>query len=99
MQRYKINAIVDFLMFMVFVVCAYSGFVLHFLSKRIPTLGAGSSDRGLFHIVCMGLNGHNWATMHIWAGWAFSALIILHLALHFRWILRIPRFLRKNNKD
>ncbi len=95
MQRYKINAIVNILMFMVFVVCAYSGFVLHFLSKRILTLGAGSSDRGAFHIVCMGLSRHNWETIHIWAGWVFSALIIFHLALHFNWIRRIPRFFAK----
>ncbi len=99
MQRYKINAIVDILLFMVFIMCAYSGFVLHFLSTRSAAISSVDSNRSVFHIICMGLSRHNWTTMHIWAGWAFSALIILHLALHFSWIRRIPRFFAKSNKD
>jgi len=83
MRKYKINAVIDILMFIAFIVCAYSGFVLHLSLKRTLVF-EGAVNTGGISVICMGLSRYKWTIVHIWVGWIFFALIVVHIILHFR---------------
>ncbi len=96
MSRNRVNAVVDIFMFVFFVVCAYSGYVLQFLLVGGMGYRDGRGCAELFQH--MGITRYYWVNIHIWTGWIFFTLIILHLVLHLGWIKRIPSFFRRREK-
>jgi hypothetical protein len=37
----------------------------------------------------LGMNRHDWGEWHAWVGYAMVALVVVHLALHGRWLVKI----------
>lgn len=69
--------ILNYLLYLSF--CSMTGTGL-LLALRMPR-GQGNQGTQLF-----GLNRHAWSDWHTWLGYAFMALIILHLLLHAKWL-------------
>jgi hypothetical protein len=65
------------------VFCALSGTGL-LLAFRLPPGSRGG--RGLS---AMGWDRHEWGDLHTWISYAFLALILLHMALHWRWFWQV----------
>ncbi len=60
--------------------CAMTGTGL-LLAFRLPPGSRGG--QGLF---ALGMNRHDWGDIHTWLSYGFMALVILHLAVHWRWL-------------
>jgi hypothetical protein len=79
-----INFWIDAAAFLAFFICTVSGAALMRISHRahhgIDDTGAGLLNSELF----WGLPGYEWAHLHNLTGWIFVALIIVHIAMHWR---------------
>lgn len=65
------------------VFCAMAGTGL-LLAYRLPPGSRGG--RGLS---ALGWGRHDWGDLHTWISYAFLALILVHMALHWRWFWQI----------
>lgn len=63
--------------------CALAGTGL-LMSFRLPPGSRGG--RGLS---ALGWGRHDWGDLHMWLAYGFLALLVLHLALHWRWFWQI----------
>jgi len=73
--------ILNALLWIVF--CSMSGTGL-LLAFRLPP-----GSRGGQGLSAMGLSRHEWGDIHTWLSYAFLALILTHLALHWRWFWQV----------
>ena len=73
--------VLNALLWLVF--CAMSGTGL-LLAFRLPPGSRGG--RGL---AAMGMFRHEWGDIHTWLSYAFLALVLMHMALHWRWFWQI----------
>jgi hypothetical protein len=55
------------------------------LDQRLPS-GRGS---GSGRMTLLGMNRHDWGAWHTWVGYGMAALVLVHLALHWRWLIKI----------
>lgn len=62
------------------VFCAMAGTGL-LLAWRLP-----SGSRGGKGLSAMGLGRHDWGDIHTWLGYGLITLILIHLAVHWRWL-------------
>jgi hypothetical protein len=63
---------------------AVSGFILWFV------LPSGTGRRGL-EAVALGITRHTWIDIHDWVAVALTVAVIIHLVLHWRWVVRMSR--------
>jgi hypothetical protein len=98
MMRVRLNAIVDIVAFPSLLLSLFCGIITW---KVLPS----GSDivgpaRGAGRAVFLGLQRGLWRDIHIYAGLVLAGLVVLHLVLHWRWILCIPRlFSRPTGKS
>jgi hypothetical protein len=59
-----------------------SGFILWF------ALPSGGGRRGL-ELTFWGLTRYTWIDIHDWVAIALIAIVILHLAIHWKWVVRM----------
>ncbi len=69
--------------FLWLVFCAMSGTGL-LLAFRLPP-----GSRGGQGLSASGFGRHEWGDFHTWLSYAFLALILTHLALHWRWFWQV----------
>jgi hypothetical protein len=75
---------IDVLAFLTFAICAVSGWVL--MAIRPSEHGA---QTGLLNTeVLWGIPRYEWMNLHNLIGWIFVALVAVHLASHWRWVVR-----------
>ncbi len=92
MKRITINALVDIGAVITFVPCLISGLVLYFF---LPSGGG----RGNSWSTWMEIPRYDWIHMHDIASFAFTALLILHLLLHWKFLRNIRKSLAPTAKD
>jgi len=63
--------------------CAMSGTGLLLAFRLLPGSQGG---RGL---TALGWDRHEWGDLHTWISYVFIAAILVHLALHWRWLWQI----------
>jgi hypothetical protein len=63
--------------------CIMSGTGL-LLAYRLPP-----GSRGGHGLSSLGWTRHEWGDLHFWISFAFLALLLIHLALHWRWFWQI----------
>lgn len=80
MSRNILNLIVDVLTFVGLMVVALSGLLMKFV------LPSGSPRMGL---TLFGWDRHVWGEFHFWATAGLGAVLVVHLALHWRWVCMI----------
>jgi hypothetical protein len=83
MRRGTANAVVDIVLGILFVPSLISALVLFF------ALPSGGRDAGTFLSVQRAV----WVTVHNYTGLLFIALLIVHLALHYRYLRHLNRHL------
>lgn len=94
--KQKINFIIDSLMFFIMMPLAGIGFLMKFIlipgKERMAVYG---SNVDLFFL---GLNRHEWGTIHLWIAYGLAALLVIHIALHFSWIASVLKQLIVNRR-
>jgi len=66
-----------------FLFCAMSGTGL-LLAYRLPP-----GSRGGHGLSALGWTRHDWGDLHLWISFAFLAVVVLHMILHWRWFWQI----------
>ena len=74
-----------------------TGFVLWL---GFPTGGGGGGrgwggGGGIGNLTYWGLTKHTWIDIHDWVAVALVALVVLHVVLHWKWIVRVGKNLFK----
>lgn len=85
LKKTKINFTIDSLMLIVMMAIAGIGFLMKFI--LIP-----GKERWLVYgtnveLYWLGLDRHEWGTIHLWLGYILLFLLLLHMALHVKWII------------
>ena len=84
MEKQKINFVVDACMFICMMPLAGIGFLMKFVlipgKERMDVYG---HNVDLFFL---GLDRHEWGTIHLWIAYILLALLAAHIMLHLRWI-------------
>ena len=91
MRRITINALIDIGCLITFIPSLVSGLVLFFV---MPSGGG----RGSGQLVYLGLVRDQWLNMHNYWSLAFSALLIIHLLLHWMYFRNIRKCLAPGSK-
>ena len=87
MDKVKRNYWIDILMFISIAITAVTGIVLFII---LP-----SGKRSGWETF-LGITKAIWVDVHTWAGLIFIALVLIHLILHWKWILAMTKnFFRK----
>jgi len=89
MMRVRLSTIVDIVAFPALLLSLFCGIITW---KVLPS----GSDivgpaRGAGRTVFLGLQRGQWRDIHIYAGLVLAGLVVLHLMLHWRWVLCIRR--------
>jgi hypothetical protein len=88
-EKAYINFWIDAAALLTFVICTVSGAALLRVSHRdhhsIYNTGAGLPNSEFF----WGLPGYEWTHLHNLTGWILVALIIVHIAVHWRRTFRV----------
>ncbi len=91
MNRLKWNAFIDTLAFIALVAMTSTGLVLRFMlppgSGRLEAGGPGLGTGRRSITVLWGMTRHQWGDVHFWAAVVLLAILSIHLALHWRWIV------------
>ncbi len=88
MKHATLNFIIDLISFIVFVGLAFSGFVIKFMPHGGGGQGQGfRGGRGPGEIrELWSISHQQWGELHFYLSFAFIALIVLHIILHWGWI-------------
>jgi len=92
MKRVTLNALVDIGCVVTFVPSLLTGLVLYFF---LPSGGG----RGNSWTTWMGITRYDWILIHDIASFAFAALLIIHLLLHWKFFRHINRAISPQPKD
>ncbi|WP_321505069.1 DUF4405 domain-containing protein [uncultured Methanoregula sp.] len=92
MKRITINAFVDICCLITFIPSLITGLVLYFF---LPSGGG----RGGSWVTWMGITRHDWVLWHDIASFAFAALLLLHLLLHWKFFKNIGRNFRTDTNE
>lgn len=88
MKRIRLNAMVDLLAFPVLLLSLFAGIIPW---KVLPSGGGPRASRETAHALFLGLARGEWRDLHVYASLALGGLVLIHLLLHWRWILCLPR--------
>jgi len=92
MKRIAINALVDIGCLVTFIATLLTGLVLYLY---LPSGGG----RGGSWVTWMGITRHDWVLWHDIVGFAFAALLIIHLLLHANFFRTVRTCFRSQEKD
>jgi hypothetical protein len=81
MRRPSFNFLVDSVAFVGFLFLTTTGILLHYI---LPP-GSGKTS------AVWGLGRHDWGQIHFWIAVVFLATLVLHLVLHWKWIVAMVR--------
>ena len=87
MNKAKINYIVDFILFIAFMLVSISGLVMFFI------LPSGSGGESFL------ITRHLWKDMHNFSGLLMVFLSIIHILLHIKWIICMTKGMFRKDKD
>ncbi len=73
------NIWIDTLSYAAFVVLAMTGIIMYFILP--PGSGKG--------MTIWNLDRHEWGDIHFWAAVSFFGLLVVHLILHWKWIVSV----------
>ncbi len=89
MKKSTFNFLMAGVLFVLGLIEAGSGFLLWLV---IPSGGRGRGVESDF----WGIARTGWISIHDWVAIALTALVLVHLALHWKWLLRMPRLILSN---
>ncbi len=77
MKRTKLNYLIDVLSYTFFLFLITTGILMRYV---LPP-GTGR------FVTIWGMNRHDWGTIHFWISAIFLALMLLHVYLHWKWVV------------
>ncbi len=80
----RANLGLDSLLFLAFLAASVSGLVPWL---TLPGGGFRGGRNPLYGMTALGLTRNAWNDWHLWTGLAMMATILIHLALHWKWIV------------
>jgi hypothetical protein len=86
-EKSKLNFTVDALMFVFMMALAGIGFLMKF--DLIPGKERWLQYGRNVNLFWLGLDRHEWGTIHLVLGYILLGLLLLHIILHLRWIFNI----------
>jgi len=92
MKRVTTNALVDIGCLLTFIPSLITGLVLYFF---LPSGGG----RGGSWVTWMGITRHDWVLYHDITSFAFAALLMLHMLLHWRFFKNIQKALGGSGEE
>ncbi len=90
MKKNQFNILIDFLSALCFLVVAKTGLIIFFF---LPDGVRRGGYQEFF-----GITKNTYINIHNWAGVIFIIFIILHIILHWPWIISIIKNRYKNNE-
>lgn len=90
MNKFKINYVVDFLAFISFVVVAFSGIAIKIFMPSGVRQGRLQEFLGIQKTV--------WSEIHDWSGILMIILVLIHLVLHWNWIICMTKNIFKSDE-
>ena len=89
MNKPKINYIIDILMAIFFAISAVTGIPLYMLPGGVYRGG---------QTIFLGVEKQVWGTIHTYASFALVVIVLVHLILHWKWIVYMTKsFFKKNS--
>ncbi|MFH1561464.1 MAG: DUF4405 domain-containing protein [Patescibacteria group bacterium] len=85
MNQTQKNAIVDILAFFSGIVSALSGFILWIF------LPCGTGQGRQIASYFLGIEKHQWQSIHVYSSIALTILVLIHLVLHWSWVKKLPK--------
>lgn len=80
MKKSKKNFLIDIVAFVSFVFLVSTGIIMYY------NLPAGSKTNSIW-----GLDRHGWGDIHFWLAVVFLGILVLHLIMHWRWIVSLVK--------
>jgi len=74
------NRIVDFLLWISICLMLSTGFIMRY---RLPPGSRGGSGLSIWD-----WTRHNWGDLHTWTAYTVCVFVIIHLILHWQWLMR-----------
>ena len=91
MGKSKINYFIDILMLIFFIINSITGLITFFFLPAGIKRGAYQEFSGIIK--------QNWVDVHNWSGLLLLLLVVIHLILHWKWIVSMTKALiHKKNK-
>jgi hypothetical protein len=82
MKRVYLNFIIDLSMFL-----SISGLALTGVIQKWVLPPARGTRRGLGPETLLGWTRHDWGDLHFWAAVILVILLVIHIILHWKWIV------------
>jgi hypothetical protein len=83
---------IHYVLFIVMLLCGLfqvlSGFIMWFI---LPRGGLGRGAGGAGDATFWSLSRNSWADLHDWVVVVLLAVVIVHIVLHWKWIVRMTR--------
>ncbi len=92
MRKVTIHYVLFIVMLVLGLFQALSGFIMWFV---LPRGGLGRGAGGSGDATFWSLSRHNWADLHDWAAVVLLVVVIIHVVLHWKWIVRMTRYYLK----
>ena len=83
MEKSKLNYIVDVLMGVAFVIASITGLVVFFFLPSGVKQGR--------YLEFLGIIKGTWTAWHNWAGIIIIVLVLVHLILHWKWMVNMTK--------
>ncbi len=84
--KVRINYVVDAIIGLAFVVSALSGVILYLVPG-----GYQGGRNPYYNRTVLFLGHHTWSDLHTWVSFLMVAGVLLHLVLHWNWILSMTK--------
>lgn len=86
-EKTKINLVIDAIMFVLLMAVAGLGFLIKYV--LIAGYKRNAQYDGEVNLYFLGLDRHEWGSIHLWLGIILIVLLILHIILHWNLIVCI----------
>ena len=92
-SKAKLNLVVDVMILIAFIAATLSGLIL----MTMPHGGYQGGRNPALNQTLLFLTRHEWNDLHVWASLAMIAGIVVHVVLHWRWIVCMVRRLMRSS--
>ncbi|TKG97382.1 DNA-binding protein [Puteibacter caeruleilacunae] len=86
-KKSKLNLLIDILMFVIMVLVAGIGFLIRYV--LVPGFQRNAIYGNDVELYYLGMDRHQWGTIHLWLSLALIFLLLLHIVFHWKQIVGI----------
>ncbi len=87
-RQARVNFSLNSLLFVAFFLVNLSGLIAWLV---LPSGGYQGGRNPFYGATLLTLTRHDWKDLHLWAGLAMIVILVIHLALHWQWVMCVVR--------